>query len=76
VSGIKRHIVVDTRGLPQAVIVTTANVTDRQGAVDMILPRADTLSSVQKFTVDGGYSGENFAQAVKEIRGAEVEVIK
>ena len=27
VSGIKRHIVVDTHGLPHAVVVTTANVT-------------------------------------------------
>jgi hypothetical protein len=33
VSGIKRHIVVDTLGLPHAVAVTTAEVTDRQGAL-------------------------------------------
>ena len=32
VSGIKRHIVVGTNGLPHAVVVTTANVTDREGA--------------------------------------------
>jgi hypothetical protein len=31
VSGIKRHIAVDTQGLPHAVAVTTAEVTDRQG---------------------------------------------
>ena len=29
VSGIKRHIAVDTEGLPHAIHVTTANVTDR-----------------------------------------------
>ena len=29
VSGIKRHIAVDTQGLPHATHVTTANVTDR-----------------------------------------------
>ena len=33
VSGIKRHIVVDTQGLPHAVAVTTADVTDRNGAL-------------------------------------------
>ena len=33
VSGIKRHIAVDTLGLPHAIAVTTANVTDRQGAL-------------------------------------------
>jgi hypothetical protein len=31
VSGIKRHIVVDPQGLPHAVLVTTANVPDRDG---------------------------------------------
>jgi len=29
VSGIKRHIAVDTQGLPHAIEVTTADVTDR-----------------------------------------------
>jgi hypothetical protein len=33
VSGIKRHIEVDTQGLPHAIAVTTANVTDRKGAL-------------------------------------------
>jgi hypothetical protein len=34
-SGIKRHIAVDTNGLPHAVYVTTADVTDRNGAVEL-----------------------------------------
>ena len=79
VSGIKRHIVVDTMGLPHAVLVTTANVTDREGALLMIGIDIDTisnLSSVKKFIVDGGYEGENFANAVKYLCGAEVEVVK
>ena len=33
VSGIKRHIAVDTQGLPHAVVVTTAEVSDRKGAL-------------------------------------------
>lgn len=32
VSGIKRHIIVDTEGLPHGILVTTADKTDRQGA--------------------------------------------
>ena len=36
VSGIKRHIAVDTNGLPDAMCVTTADVTDRNGAIDML----------------------------------------
>ena len=76
VSGIKRHITVDTNGLPHAIIVTKADVTDRDGAIEMIGLNLDNLSSVEKFLVDGGYSGENFANAVKKICGAEVEVVK
>jgi hypothetical protein len=36
VSGIKRHIAVDSQGLPHAIHITTANITDREGAVEMI----------------------------------------
>jgi transposase len=35
-AGIKRHIVVDTLGLPHAVAVTTAEVTNRQGALQAL----------------------------------------
>ena len=35
VSGIKRHIAVDTNGLPHAIGITTANVTDRNGALEI-----------------------------------------
>ncbi len=47
VSGIKRHIAVDTQGLPHAVHVTTANVTDRAGALAMFDQHRDGLSLVQ-----------------------------
>ena len=35
VSCIKRHIAVDTNGFPHAIGVTTANVTDRNGALKL-----------------------------------------
>ena len=63
-------------GLPHAIAVTTADVTDRDGAIQMILLNLDSLSCVKKFLVDGGYSGERFANQVKEICGAQVEVVK
>ena len=56
VSGIKRHIAVDTRGCPMR--LTTANVTDRAGALAMFDQRRDDLSLVQNVLVDGGYTGE------------------
>ena len=76
VSGIKRHIAVDTQGLPHAIHVTTANVTDRAGALAMFDENRAGLSQVQKVLVDGGYTGKPFAAAVQSLLGAEVEVVK
>ena len=76
VSGIKRHIAVDTQGLPHAVHVTTANVTDRAGALAMFDQHRDGLSLVQNVLVDGGYTGEPFAAGVQSLLGASVEVVK
>jgi transposase len=76
VSGIKRHIVVDTNGLPHAIEVTTANVTDREGAILLAKNTKENLSAILKLLVDGGYSGKKFAQKIKRILKAEVEVVK
>ena len=76
VSGIKIHIVCDTLGLPHAIHVTTADVTDRDGAIEMIALNKTSLSAVIKFMGDNGYSGEIFAQIIKQIHGAEVEIVK
>ena len=76
VSGIKRHIAVDTNGLPHGIEVTTANVTDRDGALLLTKRSKETLSDVEKMLVDGAYTGENFAHAIKKAIGATVEVVK
>ena len=55
VSGIKRHIAVDTQGLPHAIVVTTADVTDRQGALLAFKRPTDNLQSVKSILVDGSY---------------------
>ena len=76
VSGIKRHIAVDTQGLPHAIHGTTANVTDRAGALVMFDENRSGLNQVQKALVDGGYTGKPFATAVQSLLGASVEVVK
>lgn len=76
VSGIKRHIAVDSNGLPHAIEVTTANVTDRDGAILLAKNAKENLSAILKLLVDGGYSGKKFARKIKRILGAEVEVVK
>lgn len=76
VSGIKRHIAVDTQGLPHAITVTTADINDRNGALLMFLLNDDKLGNVSKVLVDGGYSGERFKDLTHQILGAKVEVAK
>lgn len=76
VSGIKRHIAVDTHGLPHAIHITTANVPDRNGAIEACLLNHENLSEVKSILVDGGYSGETFANNIQEILGSTVEIAK
>lgn len=76
VSGIKRHIAVDTQGLPHALHVTTADVTDRDGALAMLTQARADLWSVVKVLADGGYTGDAFATAVRTTLGAKVEIAK
>ena len=76
VSGIKRHVAVDTQGLPHAIAVTTANVTDREGALIALGMEKENLTTVVNVLADGGYTGENFATSVKELIGAGVQIAK
>ncbi len=60
-------------------MLTTANVSDRNGAIDMFeyyISCSERLSRLQKVLVDGGYTGIKFANTIKILTGAEVEVVK
>ena len=76
VAGIKRHIVVDTQGLPHAIAITTANISDRAGALLAFKKHKPALSNVKSVLVDGGYTGDPFAESVKELFNATVQVAK
>ncbi len=76
ISGIKRHIAVDTQGLPHAIAVTPADVTDRKGALLALSRNAAHLRSVEGVLADGGCVGLPFAQAVAELLGAQVQIAK
>jgi transposase len=56
--------------------VSTAEMTDREGALRMIKVCRDRLGDVLKLLADGGYTGKKFAGSVKELLGAEVEIAK
>ena len=69
----------DILGFPHAIMVSTANVNDRKGAIAMVDYYCDVtqnLSRLKKILADGVYTGENFANEMKAVSGAEVEVVK
>lgn len=72
VSGIKCHIAVDTQGLPHAVAVTTAEVTDRKGTLQALRRCKRGLGAVRGVLADSGYVGKPFAQGAQEILGEAV----
>lgn len=76
VSGIKRHIAVDTQGLPHAIAVTTAEITDRKGALQAMDRCKTNLGRVQSVLADGGYVGQPFAETVKTTIGATVQIAR
>jgi len=62
--------------LKHAIHVTTANITDRNGAISMVEKQKSNLSEVENIMVDFGYSGENFANEIKKLIDVTVEVVK
>ncbi len=76
ISGIKRHLAVDMNGFPQAIHLTRANVSDRDGASAMLALNAENLRRVRSVLVDGGYSGRNFAMDVQLNLKATTQVAK
>ena len=76
VSGIKRHIAVDTQGFPHVIHITTANVTDRAGALEGFSLNQLSLSEVDNVLADSGYTGERFANEVHTLLKCKVEIAK
>ena len=54
--------------------VTTAEVTDRKGALQTLKRCKPSLTQVQRLLADAGYVGKPFAQGVRELLGEPVTV--
>jgi putative transposase len=57
IKGRKRHLLVDTLGLPLSVYVTPANVQDRAGARLLLAGLEPLVPRLKKIWADGAYSG-------------------
>ncbi len=75
IKGIKRHIIVDTLGLVLAVVIQSASVQDRDGAIDVIEKMRESWRKVIKIFADGGYRGP-LIKKVKDKFNIIIEIVK
>lgn len=69
-------MLVDTLGLILKVVVSEANVGDREGAAWLLLAIVGLFTRLQLIWVDGGYAGVEFAAWVKRWIGVRLEVVE
>ena len=56
--------------------MTTADVTDRKGALEAFTLHKKYLSKVVNVLADSGYTGQPFANGVSDLLGASVRIAK
>lgn len=74
IKGRKRHIIVDTLGLVLTVVVHSACIQDREGAVLVFDKIKNTFSKLKLIWADSGYCGELIAM-IKGLYGRVLEVV-
>lgn len=75
IKGRKRHIATDALGLLLVVVVTAANIQDRDGAHRLLVALRARFSTVSHIWVDGGYAGRLVTWANK-VLSATLQVVK
>jgi putative transposase len=75
INGRKRHLVTDTLGLLIAVLVTTANLQDRDAALPAVELAKQKVPGIRKLYVDGGYAGQA-TQQLRQRHELDVEVVR
>lgn len=75
VKGRKRHLLVDTLGLLLAVVVTAANVQDRDGAYPLVAAGMSKYPSLNTLFVDSAYAGQ-CSQIVSQRHSVRVQVVR
>jgi putative transposase len=76
VKGRKRHLLVDTLGLPLSVYVTSADVQDRVGARCILAGLKPFVPRLKKIWADGAYAGEKLAGWLEEQGGWELQIVE
>ena len=76
VKGRKRHILTDTEGFLVGAIVHTADIQDRDGAVDVLAAIRFSFPWLRHVFADGGYAGDKLKDALRRFGKWTIEIIK
>jgi transposase len=76
VKGRKRHIAVDTLGLPIKCHITPANIQDRDALPALLKAVSQKSPWIELAFVDGGYSGDETQRAAFEASRIKISVVK
>jgi putative transposase len=78
IRGRKRHILVDTLGLLLLVVVTAANVQDRNGAQLLLAPLAQQFRRLRRIWADGAYAGElaSWTRGLRKWGKVQLEIVR
>jgi transposase len=76
VKGRKRHIAVDTLGLPIKCHITSADVQDRDALPALLKAVSQKSPWIELALVDGGYSGDETQRAAFEASRIQISVVK
>ena len=76
VKGRKRHLLVDSLGLPLSIYVTPADVQDRAGARCLLAGLKSLMPRLKKIWADGAYGGESLAGWCRKEAGWNLEIVE
>jgi len=76
IKGRKRHILTDTLGLMIEAVVHTADIQDRDGGPLLLTHVRNRFPWLSHIFADGGYAGDQFADAAAETGKWSIEIIK
>lgn len=76
VVGRKRHLLVDTEGLPIAMVVTRAGASDHEGAEQVLKLKGEFGEKLELVWVDGTYHGADWQKQIEKEYGIKLQEVK
>ena len=76
ISGRKRHIVTDTSGFLVGLLIHTADIQDRDGAVPLLASIRSLYPWLRHVFADGGYAGQKLVAAMSTLGKWTMQIVK